>query len=180
MSREDVEAPAANWGTGLSDKPVFIDGLSHELFYLIVASKNESRTYQAVVIGMFGSNEFKVKMYGTFEEWGFNTGSLADKFRAKHFLSRAIPKDPAEYDPEEHAGYERYMTDQEGVARLLKALTQTQGVTVCPVKEVMKAYNMPYEERKEVHNLLQPFHGGYIPLIPFKAPKLLNFNAVAA
>lgn len=175
MTRKSGKSGAPEgWTTGLAQKPVFIDGLTHSLFYLIVASKNDSRDYQAVVIGMFSPEMFKVKMYGSFEDWGFTKSSLADKFRGSDFLSRAIPDDADEYNEEEHLGYERYMTDAKGVVLLMKALSETRGVTVCPVKSLMEAYNMPYSERQEVHNLLQPFVGAVRPRLPFVAPTLLT------
>jgi hypothetical protein len=158
-----VKTPQAAWTTGLATGPVFIDGLSHSLFYLIVATKNSAEKYQVVAVGKFGPDSFKVKFYGCFEDWGFTKGSLEHKFRARSFLSRA----------DEQAGYERYMTDRAGVAAIVHGLIATRGVTVAPVDGIMQAYDIPSHERAEISLSVHPERGGYRPRLPFTPPVLL-------
>lgn len=166
-----VKTPQAAWTTGLATGPVFIDGLSHSLFYLIVATKNSADKYQVVAIGKFGPDEFKVKFYGCFEDWGFTKGSLQDKFRARSFLSRA---------GEQSAGYERYYTDRAGVAAIVQGLIATRGVTVAPVDGIMQAYDIPSSQRAEISLSVHPSRGGYRPRLPFTPPALLGGMAMSA
>jgi hypothetical protein len=160
-----------DWTTGMSTGPVFIDGLTNPLHYLIVATFNSADKYRAVAIGRFGADYFKVKFYGSFEEWGFNESSLEDKFKAGEFLSRA----------DEKAGYERYMTGKEGVRRIVKALGQTRNVTVANLDAIWKAFDIPFEERMEISKIAHPQRGGFRPLLPFKQVLLLDhMQSVAA
>jgi hypothetical protein len=168
--QKPVFAKQGVWAAGLADKPVFIDGLSHSLFYLIVAAKNSSDDYQAVVIGKFGPDSFKVKMYGSFEDWGFLPAGLQDKFNAREFLSRKGRGD---------AGYERYMTNRQGVMAILAALQQTRGVTVCPIPKIMPAYDLPMAERQAISSQLHPQREGRRPTLPFKLPDTLKLVKVA-
>lgn len=161
-----VQAQGA-WASGLSTGPVFIDGLTHSLFYLIVAAKNSAESYQAVVVGKFNSDWFKVKFYGRFSDWGFNTASLADKFRAQGFLDRS----------DERAGYQRYMTDRQGVDLILAALLQTRNTTVAPVENVMDAFEVPHRVRKAITDRAQPNRIGHVkPVLPFTHIELLEVD----
>jgi hypothetical protein len=158
------------WAAGLSTHPVFIDGLSHELFYLIAATKTSADDYQAIVIGKFGQDSYKVKMYGKFEDWGFTKAGLEDKYDARDFLSRH----------KESAGYQRYYTSRKGVEKLLAALEQTRNVTVCPAEGVQSAFEMPRALRAKVASALHPTRGGKRPQLPFTPPVALpNFTAGA-
>jgi hypothetical protein len=157
------------WTTGLATAPVFIDGLTNRLHYLIVAVNNSSDKYRAVVIGRFGQDCFKVKFYGSFEEWGFTEASLEDKFKADDFLSRA----------NESAGYERYMTTREGARRIVKALSQTRNVTVAPLSGIWEAFDIPFAERAEVSALAHPKRGGCRPSLPFKPVPMIDHQQLA-
>jgi hypothetical protein len=165
VAKQPALAAQGAWAAGLSSMPVFIDGLTHSLFYLIVAAKNSADKYQAVVIGKFGADTFK--FYGSFEEWGFTAASLEDKFGAEDILSRK---------GERAAGYERYFTNRRGVEAILKALGETRNVTVAPLAGIYKAYDIPYETRKEISLAAHPARGGYRPLLPFKSVPLLNLS----
>lgn len=156
------------WAAGLSDYPVFIDGLSTTLFYLIVAAKNNADNYQAVVVGKWGEDEYKIKMYGTFEDWGFTQSSIAENFRGNYFRSRTGADD---------AGYERYITDTEGVIAIMNALSQTRNVTVCPPDKLEAAFHTTILERKAIALALHPIRGGGRPQIPFSPPQVITHNA---
>jgi hypothetical protein len=166
---EKLFVQQGDWATGLANMPVFIDGLTHKLFYLIVACKNSSDKYQAVVLGKFGPNQFKVKFYGNFEEWGFTEGSLREKFNANDFLYHG-----------ESIGYARYWTDRRGVDAILDALDHTRGVTVCPVSGVYQAFDIPAKIRAEVSLACHPLRGGHRPALPFFPKPLLEHNSTGA
>jgi hypothetical protein len=168
--KKPVFAQSGVWAAGLADKPVFIDGLTHKLFYLIVAAKTSSDDYQTVVIGKFGPDQFKVKMYGCFEDWGFLDAGLQDKFNARDFLSRK---------GRGAAGYERYMTDRAGVMKLMEALGQTRNVTICNPQKIMGAYDTTYAEREAITNQLHPSRGANRPRDVFKLPDTLKLVKVA-
>jgi hypothetical protein len=155
---EKDEIRQGKWAAGLTVGPVFIDGLTSSLTYLIVACKESADEYQAVVIGKWGDECFKVKMYGCFEDWGFNKSSLMDKFRAEDFLNR---------NREGDAGYQRYFTDREGVRRIIHALGQTRGVLVAPFEKVFEAYNISFYDRQVISERVHPRLGGFRPESPF-------------
>jgi hypothetical protein len=153
------------WATGLATRPVFIDGLTHSLFYLIVGCKNSADSYQAVVVGRFAPDVFKIKFYGKFEDFGFTKSSISDKFGGSCFLDRSDKDD---------AGYQRYYTNRDGLAKILKALGETRGVTVAPLEQVLDAYNMPQPERAKIANQVHPARGGHRPTLPFKPVPVLQ------
>ena len=135
---KDLENVLFDWESGLADKPAFVDGLTHEKFYLVVAINPNFQEQAFVAIGKFGPEEFKVKMYPGFHAFNFTERTLKNLGHADNVLSR------------DSKGYQRYMTTKEGVNWLLETLPSMRGIKVCPVASLRSVFDIPIEERQGV------------------------------
>lgn len=156
--------PIATWVAELAKKSVFIDGLSHDLFYLIAATKPKERGYDAIAVGKFHDDSFKIKFYGGFTTWGLNRQVLRDYYFAKSFLSRMNKGGPGDEDDEggedayvcDYAGYERYFTNLNGLCLLIQSFQGNErGVTVASTRDILKAFDISQEQREEMATKFQ-------------------------
>lgn len=164
---ENIGSPVGMWISELPKKSVFIGGLSHDWFYLIAATKPKERGYNAIAIGKFSDNSFKIKFYGGFSAWGLTRQELKDQFCAHSFVSRMSkgPDDEDEggdeegeynYSGYEYAGYDRYFTDLNGLCLLIQSFQGNElGITVANTRDILKSFDIPLETREEMATKFQ-------------------------
>lgn len=102
---------------GLREKPVWRDGLSSTMSYLIMGVKNKADQYNCVCARFFGhGHSIKVKFYPNLSFWGVSEEQLKQRFHADSFLYR--PDQP----------YMRCRMTEENLKNLLEFLANERGM----------------------------------------------------
>lgn len=158
-----TEKEKALWLAGVNAEPVFRDGLTSNLTYLIFGVRNQDEIYTCVCARKFDENSYKVKFYPNYQHWGVTIDQLRD-IGAFSFLDRS---------QERNAGYIRFFLNRNGMVQLIALLQSLRGVTAIPSAEpVFQAYLTQNKgQRGRVQSIVHPFEGGGAPPLPFVPPK---------
>jgi hypothetical protein len=148
----------ANWLAGLREQPVWRDGLTSTLSYLIFAVRKNDERYTCVCAKAFGADCFKVKFYPDYAYWGMTVEQLKD-FGAESFLDRS-----GEYN----AGYVRFMINRRGLSAIIAHLNSARGVTAIGPEPVLKAIFS--DEGKHTSRVVHQITGGGTPRTPWVLP----------
>jgi hypothetical protein len=111
---------------GSRSKPVWRDGLTQPLHYLIVAVKNLADSYNCVAVGTCGKDRFKVKFYPNLAAWNLTETQLSDDFGCYNFLDRSGGK-----------GYVRCLVNTNDLEKLFARLATARNVAAVSFEQAM-------------------------------------------
>lgn len=150
------------WVAGAIGQPVWRDGLTSTLTYLIVAVEKEAGNYNCVCIRPFGNGQNKVKFYPGPQEFKMTKTDLIN-LGANSFLDRT---------GRGAAGYLRMFMDNQAVEKLLAQLGGQRGVQVVPFDLFEQAVAGKLDKDTALCRTLHPQDGGGTPTTPFTSPEV--------
>jgi hypothetical protein len=150
MTKEEVAA----WVADHRDTPVWRDGLTSTLTYLIVAVHRKFELYNCVCVRELGNGVYNVKFYPTFEQWGLTPERLTELGANEYtFLGRS------------EQGYERVHMDKNALERVLDRLQEARNVTAVTIDLAMLAFRSGAGRQDSVR--IHPQRGGKRATVPF-------------
>lgn len=138
------------WVAGAIDTPVWRDGLSTSLSYMIVAVKALDEKYNCVCIRDLGGYQ-KVKFYPDLSHWNITQQDLQD-MGCNNTLDRT---------GEGNAGYFRVTMNDQQVSTLMTRLAGTRNVVTVSYDQYLKGKASKADDSKS--RTLHPQSGGGTP-----------------
>jgi len=135
------------WTAGTNETPVWRDGLTTTLTYLLIAVKKKAEEYNCVCVRRLGQSLYKVKFYPSMDYWHLSEEKLSE-MGFQNYLSR---KDTNQYErmtADTHRSMER-------LTNHLEKLRQTNSVPAQKYFPILRT-----GEGQQTSVVLHPKRGG--------------------
>lgn len=146
----------AKWLVGLRHEPVWRDGLSSSMSYLIFAVRKTDQLYNCVCARKLDVDDWKVKFYPDYAHWGVTLDQLKE-LGARSFRDRTGAGD---------SGYIRFHLNRRGLNSLITLLNGLRNVTAIPAQFVLPAYDT--HAGAQSSRVVHPITGGGTPRTPWQ------------